>query len=126
MAIPTPPAPPTWPDVVAIGGDTKGDGPAFLALSATAQGTYLGVATALCAPSAWGALLNFGIVYLAAHLAKLGLLRGTGAVTQEALGQMSRSYATVQGLKGSLGLTSYGAEYARMIKLLPTAIGAVL
>lgn len=117
---------PVWTDVVAIGGDTKGDGPAFAALSNAAQTAYLSTAIALCNAAAWGTLLNIGIVYLAAHLAKLGLLKGTGAVTQEALGQMSRSYAQVQGLKGSLGLTSYGAEYKRLIGLLPTSIGAVL
>lgn len=113
---------PVWADVVAI---APGDAVAFTALDPTVQAALLGYAVAMCAPSAWGALLNMGIVYLAAHLAKLGLMR-TGMVTQESLGQMARQYAVPQGLKGSLGLTVYGSEYARLIRLLPTSIGAVL
>jgi hypothetical protein len=113
---------PSWADVVAI---APGDAAAFTAMDPAAQAALLGYATAQCNPGAWGALLNNGIVYLAAHLAKLGLLRGAGQVTEESVGQLSRSYATMQGLKGSLGMTSYGAEYRRLLKLLPTALGAV-
>jgi hypothetical protein len=115
-------AAPTWADVVAI---APGDAAAFTLLPGPTQAAFLAQATALCNPGAWGALLNFGIVYLAAHFAKLGMMR-TGMVTQEALGQMSRSYATPQAVKGSLGLTVYGSEYKRLIGLLPTSLGAVL
>lgn len=66
-----------------------------------------------------------GRIYLAAHLGTLALLNGTGTVTAEQVGQLSRSYGTVQGLKGSLALTSYGAEYERLTRLLPTTLGAV-
>lgn len=113
---------PTWADVVAI---APGDTAAFNAIPVAAQNAILAYATAQCNPTAWGALLNNGIVYLAAHLAKLGLMRGSGQVTSESVGQMSRAYATVQGLKGSLGLTAYGAEYYRLVRLLPTRLGAV-
>lgn len=116
-------AAPIWQDVINI---APGDAAAFTALPVGSQTAFLAMATAVTAASSWGALQNQGIVYLAAHLAKLGLLKGAGAVTEEQVGQMSRTYATVQGLKGSLGLTSYGAEYARLIRLLPTAIGAIL
>ncbi len=63
--------------------------------------------------------------YLAAHLGTLALLGGAGHVTEEAVGQLSRKYATILGIKGSLGLTSYGAEYWRLVRLLPTALGLV-
>jgi hypothetical protein len=115
---------PTWQDVLNI---APGDAAAFSdpRTPVAAQVAILAIATSLCAPSAWGAQLNIGIVYMAAHLAKLGQLRGTGAVTQEAVGQLSRQYQTVQGVKGSLGLTSYGAMWSMLARMLPTAIGAV-
>lgn len=113
---------PTWADVVNI---APGDAAAFNAMDPAAQAAILAYATAQCNPGAWGALLNNGIVYLAAHLAKMGLMRGAGPLTAESVGAFSRSYGTIQGLKGSLAVTSYGAEYRRLLRLLPTALGAV-
>ena len=133
MSIPVPPALPTWADVVAIAvgaagvspAGIVGDAAAFDAMPTATKEAILDEAIALCNPISWAEKRNFGIVYLAAHLAKLGLLRGGGFVTQEAVGQESRGYAFPIGIKGSLGLTAYGLEYKRLIKLLPTALGAV-
>lgn len=85
------------------------------------------VNSVLISDEIWGdaALANLGRQYLAAHLGTLAFNAGGGAVTDETVGQLSRSYATPLGLKGSLGLTSYGAEYTRLTRLLPTVLGAV-
>lgn len=113
---------PEWLDVVAI---APGDSAAFTAMDPAAQAAILASAISQCAPSAWGARLNLGIVYLAAHLAKLGLMR-YGMVTMERVGDLQRQYAAPIGLKGSLGMTVYGAEFSRLVKTIPTAIGACL
>lgn len=114
-------ATPTWQDVIDI---APGDAVAFGAMPTNTQNAFMAIATAQMNVAAWGQLYNAGFVYLCAHLAKLGLLRGSGPITSETLDRMSRTYGTVQGIKGSLGLTSYGAEYLRLIRLLPSSIGA--
>lgn len=85
------------------------------------------VNTILIDDTVWGDTANadLGRIYLAAHLGTIALSNGTGPVTAEQVGQLSRSYGTVQGLKGSLALSSYGAEYERLTRLLPTTLGAV-
>lgn len=94
-----------WSDVVNLV-------PEMSAIASTsAQDALLTFASLQVDPCAWGDLADYGVIYLAAHLAKIGLLRGGGAVTEQQVGQMSKSYATVQGITGSLGLTSYGAEF---------------
>ena len=116
-------AAPVWQDVVNI---APADAVAFAALSTNVQNAFLAIVTSQMNVAAWGTLYNSGFVYLAAHLAKIGLLGGSGAITAETLDRMSRTYATVQGIKGSLGLTSYGAEYQRLVRLLPIFVGACL
>lgn len=117
---------PEWADVVAIApelGALKVDGTPVI--GPPSQDALLAIAIAQCNAASWATLLNAGIIYLAAHLGTLARTRGGGMVTQESVGQLQRAYATPQGIKGSLGLTSYGAEYKRLLKLLPGAIGAV-
>lgn len=109
---------PTWTDVIAIA-------PELTVTDPTSQDAFLGYAIGQCNATAWGALLNNGIVYLCAHMATLARLRGAGMVTFEQVGEMSREYAKPLWLKSSLGLTVYGIEYYRLIRLLPTALGAV-
>ena len=72
----------------------------------------------------WGALYRQGVLYLTAHLATLALRRGSGPVTAESVGQLSRSYANLVNLHGYYGTTAYGVEFMRLVKLLPTALGA--
>jgi Protein of unknown function (DUF4054) len=63
--------------------------------------------------------------FLAAHIGTLSLNGGTGAVTQEAVGQLSRSYATPSKLENDLDMTSFGLQYRRLSRMLPTVMGLV-
>jgi hypothetical protein len=108
----------TWDDVVAVA-------PELSATPEESQTALLGYATAQVEPTVWGDLTNNGIVYLAAHLATLARLRGGGMVTSERVGALARTYQTSKAGDGALELTSYGAEYRRLLKLLAVAVGAV-
>lgn len=69
----------------------------------------------------WGKRLNMGRVYLAAHLASRKTA-GTGAVTGETVGSVSRQYATPMMLQpGSFFSTVYGEEYMRLVSQNPLA-----
>jgi len=64
---------------------------------------------------AWGEFADDGRAYLAAHLCAI---RGDeGLVTDERIGQMARSYAIPPGIMGSLALSTYGAEYRRLLNI---------
>lgn len=112
-----------WQDVINI---APGDATAFGAIPTASQAALLAVAASQIDPCTWGDLADFGNAYLVAHLAKLGLLRGAGPLTSEKVGDLARSYGTIQGVMGSLGITSYGAEYLRLLRLLPDSIGFVV
>jgi hypothetical protein len=64
--------------------------------------------------SVWGGKADLGVVYMTAHMLKMAERRGTGGqVTQEKVGELSRSYA--QGEKtDDLDQTSYGKEFKRV------------
>lgn len=106
----------TWQDVVNIAPELGGT-----AIAVIAQAAYLAAATRQVDPASWLDLTNDGIAYLAAHLA--ALRNNEGLVTSERLGEMARTYALPPGIKGSLALSVYGAEYLRMTYLLDTSIG---
>lgn len=85
---------------------------------------------------AWDDLADDGRRYLAAHLGTVyvttagGAAASVGAVTQEAVGPMSRSYASSANSSASsvdslLGTTRYGIWYLHMIRLLPSSLGFV-
>jgi hypothetical protein len=76
---------------------------------------------------AWGTLADTGRCYLAAHLATVGSRSGgaAGSITSEAIGPMSRSYGFIAQLGAALGTTAYGAEYRRLLGLLPSSLGLV-
>jgi hypothetical protein len=107
-----------WNDVEAIAPQTS------KALASTRVAVLL-IVDAQIKDANWGALADVARRYLAAHLATLAMRGGNGAVTSESLGAMSRSYAGALGMTGSLAQTSYGQEYLRMVKLLPSALGVV-
>jgi len=107
-----------WANVVAIA-------PELATTSSATQTAILGAVGRQVGPKRWGARQPDGQAYLAAHLATLARLRGSGMVTQEAVDRLSRSYFLPNWLKSSLGLTAYGMEYKRLIRLLPTVLGAV-
>lgn len=76
--------------------------------------------------SLWGAKTDLGIYYLAAHLLAIdnatGMTGGTfGPVTSEAVGQVSRSYASngTPGHASEFGATKYGMNYYRLWRTVP-------
>ena len=112
----------TWADVTAIA-------PELSTSPLATQTAILAIVDLQVNALAWRTLVDVGKSYLAAHLATLaarGASGAAGAVTSEAVGQLSRGYASPIGIKGSLGLTSYGCEYARLLALLPQSIGFVV
>lgn len=65
--------------------------------------------------SVWGARQDLGIAYLVCHTLKIGANQGSGPITQEKIGDLSRSYGQVNGGKGDpYELTSYGQEFKRL------------
>lgn len=118
---------PTWADVIAI---APGDAVAFTALPTASQDAFLNYAIGQLDPDNWGGFLFQATCYLAAHYAKLGLSRGAGPVTQEAVGQMSRSYAPMKGTGESIAYaafeqTSYGLQYLELLSSTVAALGLV-
>lgn len=71
----------------------------------------------------WGDLRDQGACYLAAHLATLAKSRGRGPLASQTVGPLSRSYGGLLQF-GELGLTSYGVEYQRLMRLLASVLGA--
>lgn len=107
-----------WPDVVAIAPECASAEPA-------AQTAILAMVDRQLDPDTWGSYLDDGAKYLAAHYATLARSRGKGPVTAEAVGSVSRSYGDQTGLAGTLGTTSYGTEYFRLVRLTTAALGDV-
>ena len=73
----------------------------------------------------WGNKSEWGIAYLTAHLLTI-INRGgsgqSGAVTQESVGDLSRSYGTVTPINESeYSTTNYGREYLRLRKTILTS-----
>ena len=114
-----------WQYMGADGGTVASVGAALAAVAADAQRAILAMVARMMNATEWEDLLDDGSRYLAAHLATLSGSRGKGPVTAEAVGSLSRSYASLAALGGSLWQTSYGAEFYRMQRLLPAALGAV-
>ena len=97
-----------WGNVVAIA-------PELATVEVTTQTAVLAIVGRQIDPCAWGDFADDGAAYLAAHLASI---RGNeGLVTSETLGQMARTYSLPPGIMGSLALSTYGAEYYRLVNL---------
>ncbi len=71
---------------------------------------------ALQVPSAgWGDVTEHAQALLVAHWLKLDAQRGKGAVTEETIGDVSRSFAKPGGKDADeFDATSYGAEFKRL------------
>jgi len=107
----------TWTDVVGIA-------PELVSVETATQTAILAVVSRQIDGDAWGEFADDGAKYLAAHLASI---RGNeGLVTTETLGQMSRSYALPPGIMGSLALSTYGAEYKRLIDIAVGVPGIIV
>lgn len=93
--------------------------PEFASADSSRVDRLVAIATLQVPIDKWGAQQDLGVAYLVAHMLKLGDLRGAGAVTAEAVGDLSRSYG---GLGNSVGgkddddleLTSYGRTWKRL------------
>lgn len=71
-----------------------------------------------------GSYFDDGARYLAAHLGAVSKLKGKGPVTAEAVGSVSRSYASLLQF-GPLGTTAYGVEFERLVRLTGASLGEV-
>lgn len=109
----------TWTDVTAIA-------PELSTAALATQTAVLASVELQVNDDAWDDLASTGKAYLAAHLATLAARGASGAagpVTSESVGQLSRSYAAPATPSSSLGLTSYGQEYLRLTRILPSVLG---
>lgn len=105
-----------WSDVVAVA-------PELVTVELATQTAVLAIVARQVDPCVWEDMANDGMVYLAAHLASI---RGNeGLVTSETLGQMSRSYSLPPGVMGSLALSTYGAEYWRLLQIVTAPVMVV-
>lgn len=107
--------------------------PEFAAVNPTRIAAFIGMAQASVNAGVWGTSYDAGLSYLTAHLLKKsgpggGVQGGTstaGTVTQEKVGELSRSYSTVDlgptsASDALLTTTAYGVEYLRLRRLIPT------
>jgi hypothetical protein len=81
-------------------------------------------------PLAWGPRYDLACKYLAAHRAALtlrGALGASGAVTQEQVGSVSRSYAnsSPMGTHPDYDLTPFGKMFKALLLAMPQRLGCV-
>lgn len=99
-------------------------------ITPAAQGVFLNLADKLVSDlDVWqarvrGDLIDPGRAYLAAHFGQLSRLRGHGPVTSEAVGPLSRGYASLVG-PFAVDLTPAGRQYMDLVRTT-TAIFGVL
>ena len=107
----------TWADVTAVAPElaTASAGTQTFILAAVAEQIDLEI---------WGTRANTGSAYLAAHLATLAKMQGAGAAMSQRVGPLAEHRAMPKaGAFGSLGLTSYGVEYDRLLHTLESVLG---
>lgn len=109
----------TWADVVAIAPNLS----VIQSTSATAIAILAAVDRQID-DSVWNEFADDGRRYLAAHLASIR--DDEGLVTSETIGAMSRSYAMPPGIMGSLALSTFGAEYLRLLSIAVGVPGIVV
>jgi hypothetical protein len=92
--------------------DIKALGTEFSGLSDSMIETYIGIAQCLISEDAWGCCYSQALSLMTAHLVTLGARAGVGGpVTSERVGDLSRSYGTLNSGTGDineLAQTSYG------------------
>ena len=99
-----------WQDIVNIAPEFSGT-----VVPVATQNAILAIVANQIDDIAWGEFADQGRAYLGAHLVAI---RGDeGLVTQESLGAMARSYALPPGIIGSLALSTFGAEYLRLLRI---------
>jgi hypothetical protein len=104
----------TWADVQVVA-------PELSSVPSGSQTVFIADAYAQMNTAIWGAYLDRGAKYLAAHLATMSNRRGqAGPASEKHVGKIGQSNAVN---KGPLASTSYGEEYLRIIDTLPGARG---
>lgn len=105
-----------WSDVVNIA-------PELATIATNAQTAILSDVYNEMNADVWGSKLDIGAKWLAAHLATVGPRRkgAGGPIMSQTVAQVSQSYGTTAAALSSLGATSYGQEYERLIYTLPSA-----
>ncbi len=118
-----------WSDVVLIAPELGT--PAYTAKlpDATCEQIVVDV-VGLLEETQWGKAYDLACKYLAAHIAALayrGASGASGAVTQESVGDVSRSYAanSPMGTDPDYDLTPYGRRYKMLKRSLVGRIGIV-
>jgi len=99
----------SWTDVVAIA-------PELDVVPTASQERFLAISARQIDPDVWGEFADDGQAYLAAHLASIR--DDTGLITAESMGPFSRTYDLPPGVMGSLALSTYGAEYDRLLQIV--------
>ncbi|HLZ09675.1 MAG TPA: DUF4054 domain-containing protein [Chloroflexota bacterium] len=103
-----------WSDVVVVA-------PELSTVPNGSQTVFIADAYAQMNTAIWGAYLDRGAKYLAAHLATMSNRRGqAGAASEKHVGKIGQSNAVN---KGPLNSSAYGEEYLRIIDTLPGARG---
>ena len=107
-----------WTAVVALA-------PALSAVSSTGQTEILATVALQVGPGQWGTLQTAGQLALARHLGAIALRpsSGAGPVTSETVGPVSRTFANLASADVDLQSTPWGAEYARLRRLLACRFG---
>lgn len=76
-------------------------------------------------PETWGDRAAAGAALLAAHMNAIAERKGNGPITSTTEDRLSEAYASTVEMGGGLGATAYGVEYLRMLRTLPSTLGAV-
>lgn len=107
-----------WNDVVDLA-------PELETLSTAAQTRILAQVNTELSESAWGDRVDYGRIYLAAHLGTLQTRGASGGqVVSESVGSVSRTYS-VNTLSTTYGATAYGTEFERLLMMLPAVRFAI-
>jgi hypothetical protein len=112
----------TWNDVLAIAPSLA------TGVSSGAQTIILAAVGKQVGSGQWDTLQTEGQLALAAHMGIL-VKRSAGVVgpvISETVGPVTRTYALLSSALGSLGSTSWGMEYQRLMQLLPSCRGLVI
>jgi hypothetical protein len=122
----------TWTDVVALA-------PSLVDVPVEAQTLILAQVARQVGPVKWGAWVDDGRLYLAAHLGAMYLSADeagggggsvVGPVQSETVGPVSRTFAILSSSAGSssaaFDATAWGQEYKRLRSLLVSTVGLVI
>jgi len=115
----------TWAYAGPDAGSVVDVAPELATATAAEQRAWLTLADRLVADAdLWGDLLDDGRRFLAAHFGQLARLQGHGQVTSETVGELSRSYAALQG-DSDTSLTTMGRAFMALARSTVATLGLV-